>query len=263
MSIIADEDECRICFDRIEHRTLTPCGHIFCFKCIYIVAKGHFDSLCPGCRCINLKGWDPRSGLICDVVPPPSSPPCPKRDADFGLVGDMPTLDEGNLELYVGSDPIPTPERSPELPSDGGSEPSVEPESRDDPDWEPDPDELSDHEISVMEDPEHLQQPEAHGPPAALIVSSSGLTFGMKYTVRVNGQEQELSQRRVQELYPQVLASYREHQRRVRGAERARRHRERVRLARQDQRIPVRRGRPSRLVNSAQRDHSDSPLSSS
>ena len=46
-----EELECSVCYNKIgeTNKCVTPCGHLFCFKCIHKVIKKGNDS-CPNCR---------------------------------------------------------------------------------------------------------------------------------------------------------------------------------------------------------------------
>jgi hypothetical protein len=55
---------CPVCFDDIENKSITPCGHSFCFKCIHVWIN--LNSSCPLCK----SKLTARDVLISDVILP-------------------------------------------------------------------------------------------------------------------------------------------------------------------------------------------------
>ena len=72
----ADGDECTICMEVIEQRTVTPCGHVFCKECIEtVLSGGHSAARCPTCR-------NPCTvGSLRDAMPPPAAAEADKAAA--------------------------------------------------------------------------------------------------------------------------------------------------------------------------------------
>ena len=43
-----EDDNCIICFDKLENPALTPCGHLFCHECLQMCI--HSKPQCPVCK---------------------------------------------------------------------------------------------------------------------------------------------------------------------------------------------------------------------
>ena len=237
-SLVSD-DQCGISYSDLVNPVMTPCKHLFCFNCIYKVIHGHFAKLCPAClEDLGSKGWKARDGLITNHSIP--SPRVPVADRDYGLVGQLPRLDEERLDQYIGPNALPTLDHvfASESTSESGADSGWdEPDASDDPDWVPGPGPSS--SLELESDPD-IQLQSA----TPVILCMEGRTQGGRYHIQLGHQVVILTLAQVRSEYPEALESFRAWQRSMGSTERARLRRQRIRARREESSIQVRIGRP-------------------
>jgi hypothetical protein len=47
---IMSKSTCSLCLDQMSNSTCTPCGHVYCWKCIHYWCQSHPQPQCPTCR---------------------------------------------------------------------------------------------------------------------------------------------------------------------------------------------------------------------